>query len=464
MSRGPSDELTIGDLERCFNGLVPVVIATVSADGVPNVTYLSRAHPVDDERIAISNQFLSKSSRNLAENPVASLLLMQSDTHENYRLTAVYERTERRGPTFDRLRNDLSMIAALTGMQGVFKLSSADVLRVLEVEQTVYVSDDELAASAPAPGDGPGPAQLGELCARLSRCADLDSLVRITVDGLAELLGYEHSQLLLLDEDGTRLFTIASHGYDAAGIGAEVEVGVGVGAVGAAAVHCTPILVGNVGQMTKYTRSIRRSFEQTGDVGPGHEVPMVGLARPGSQLAVPALALGQLVGVVLVEHPDDERFMLSDAAMLTVVASIVASTLQTLRAEVRNAGAFAVTPTSRPAPTGTAEVRIRHFVVDGSTFLDGEYLIKGVAGRLLWSLLRQHREEGRTAFTNREVRLDPSLDLPDFRDNFESRLILLKRRLDERASPIRIEKTGRGRFDVVVDAPFRLELMGAEAG
>ena len=104
-------------------------------------------------------------------------------------------------------------------------------------------------------------------------------------------------------------------------------------------------------------------------------------------------------------------------------------------------------------------MHVRHFAVDGSTFLDGEYLIKGVAGKLLWSLLRQHQTEGRTEFTNREVRLDPTLDLPDFRDNFESRLILLKRRLDERDALIRIAKTGRGRFRLLVDATLLLEAM-----
>ena len=71
--------------------------------------------------------------------------------------------------------------------------------------------------------------RLAELSARLSRCPDLDTLVGAALDGLAALFGYEHSLLLLLDEDGQRLYTIASHGYAVAGIGSEVRVGEGVG-------------------------------------------------------------------------------------------------------------------------------------------------------------------------------------------------------------------------------------------
>ena len=81
---------------------------------------------------------------------------------------------------------------------------------------------------------------------------------------------------------------------------------------------------------------------------------------------------------------------------------------------------------------------------------------------MLWVLLRQHERENRIDFTNKEVRLDQSLELPEFRDNLESRLILLKRRLDERDALVRIEKTGRGRFRLHVDGELLLEEVEAE--
>ena len=100
---------------------------------------------------------------------------------------------------------------------------------------------------------------------------------------------------------------------------------------------------------------------------------------------------------------------------------------------------------------------MRYFAVDGSIFLDGDYLIRGVAGRILWSLLEQHLADGRIDFTNKEIRLDPRLELPGFRDNLDTRLILLKRRLNERGASIRLEKTGRGRFRLLVEGDVRLE-------
>ena len=82
-----SDQISLSAIHCCFEGVVPAVIATASADGTPNVTHLSRVNYVDDTHVALSNQFFSKTARNLAENPRASLLVTHPTTGDQFRLT-----------------------------------------------------------------------------------------------------------------------------------------------------------------------------------------------------------------------------------------------------------------------------------------------------------------------------------------------------------------------------------------
>ena len=65
--------------------------------------------------------------------------------------------------------------------------------------------------------------------------------------------------------------------------------------------------------------------------------------------------------------------------------------------------------------------------------------------------------------TTPQIRLDPRLELPGFRDNLDERLILLKRRLHEREVPVQLEKTGRGRFRLEVDGAVPLESVATYA-
>jgi adenylate cyclase len=447
-------DVSLSSIERCFTGVVPAVIATASADGIPNVTYLSRVHLVDTDRIALSNQFFSKTSRNLADNPQASLLIVDPASYDEYRLTLVFERRERRGHVFERLRTDVDAIAVITGMQDVFSLRAADIYRVLDIHPMPSNPHAECSVSSADPA--PDAVAIGELSARLSRCADLDALVGTMIDGLDQVLGYHHVHLLLLDEPGRRLYTVASRGFDADSVGAEVPFGHGI--IGTAAARGVPVRVGNLSQMRKYSRSIRQSWDDSAEPGPGPALPMPGLPDARSRMAVPAMAFGQVVGVLAADSTDDIAFDAADEAALGVVAALFASAFETLRAEERNAPQDEARPAPRTAPARPHVItRIRHFRQDGSTFIDGDYLIKGVAGRILWSLVSQYEADGRSEFTNRELRLDPTLELPGFKDNLESRLILLTRRLEERSAPVRLRKTGRGRFRIDVETSLRLD-------
>jgi hypothetical protein len=288
----------------------------------------------------------------------------------------------------------------------------------------------------------------------LAATEGFEAVIDAALDGLVALLGHEHTLLLFLDPDSDRLVTFASRGYESGGIGSEVRIGEGV--IGAVAATRRPMRIGNLQRMIAYLRSAVRAGPP---FVPGTDIRVPGLAQARSQLAAPMVASGHLLGVIAAESSVAAHYDTDDEHVLAVAAHLVASALDLDRrdavAEVDEAE-----PVAAVAPVPAAPpVRVRHYAVDGSTFLDDEYVIKGVAGRLLWKLAQEHIATGRTAYTNREARLDPALEMPSFKDNFESRLVLLKRRLEERAAPIRIQRPARGRFTVEVHAPLALELV-----
>src|SRR5262245_52926436 len=112
-----------------------MVMATAAADGTPDVTYVPSVHIVDEHRLATATEFLPFAPRNLAENPIASMLVTDAVTYDEYRLTLRFERREPRGAAFDRLRADLDVIATMTGMKFLRSLRAAEIYRVLDVDR-----------------------------------------------------------------------------------------------------------------------------------------------------------------------------------------------------------------------------------------------------------------------------------------------------------------------------------------
>ena len=211
-----------------------------------------------------------------------------------------------------------------------------------------------------------------------------------------------------------------------------------------------------------YGRAIRDSAAADGMAGVLEtEIPVPGLPDSRSQLAVPVVVGSTLSAVLFVEDVLDRRFGFDDEDALVAVAALLGPTIRNMQ-ELADAAQDASPSRTGAPPVQGAAIAVRHYAADDSVFLGDDYLIKGVAGAIFCKLLRDYKTHGRTEFTNRELRLDPSIRLPDLADNLEARLILLSRRLAERAPHVAIEKTGRGRFRFCVRQPVELvEMAGA---
>jgi hypothetical protein len=398
--------------------------------------------------VALSFQFFSKTRQNVLENPRATVVVAHPETGAQFRLVVRYLRTEDAGPLFECMKAKLAGIASHSGMTGVFRLKGADVYRVESVEE-VPGTRSSMAASEPV-----GLPDVRAVMARLSGACDLAGLLDGLLEELETRFGVSHAMVLMRDSSRGTLYSVASRGYPQSGIGAEVRPGDGV--IGAAALACIPIRISHATSEFGYGRAMREDAARRGVVaGIDDEIPFPGLPGSQSQIAVPILAGTRMLGVLFAESTQTARFGYDEEDAFATLASHVAA-MAALLEEGADAHEESARPAGAAAETGGAPLRVRRYAENDSIFVDEDYLIKGVAGSILWRLLRAHAEEGRSEHTNRELRLDPAIRLPDLSENLEARLILLARRLEERCPALRIEKTGRGRFRFHVLRPVAL--------
>ncbi|HWM86145.1 MAG TPA: GAF domain-containing protein [Kofleriaceae bacterium] len=454
--------IRLDSLDHCFQGIVPGAIATCSRDGTPNISYLSHVCYVDAKHVALSCQFFNKTRQNLDENPHACVQVYDPVSFECYLMRLRFLRSESSGPLFDSMSLRIQAIASHTGMTGVFRLLSADVFQVRSVERVEGflqpLSPEDEAVPPFSPSSDAVVTELSGLqlvSLRINRAVDLAGLLRDTLVALDEVFGFHHGMLLLPDESGTRLVALASRGYGEEGIGAEVRLGDGL--IGMVAAERKLLRFAGLGADLRYGRAIRaRVNELSGPDALAPEIPLPGLPDASSQLAIPLLMCDRLVGVLALESRDSAVFARWHEAFLQVLANQIAVCIE--RMMQRDDEEEAPPPAaSRPAPAvGSRRRTFCLYRNDDCVFVDGEYLIRNVPGKILWKMLRAHQQEGRTDFCNRELRLDPSLGLPPIKDNLESRLILLRKRLEQKCPDLRIVPTGRGRFAFEVSCQLEL--------
>jgi len=431
--------LSLVDLEACFEGVVPSIVATADGNGVPNISYLSHVAMVDDEHVALSNQFFGKTSANIRMNPRATLIVVDARDGAQYRLELTFAYSLDAGPLFEHLSLQLDASSAQVGMAGVMRLRALDVFRVIRIEAVRTTIDPEQKAS-PRRDRLTAVARVVEL---IAAATEAEGIVDATLNGLKTWLGFEHGLFLELYEERRQLVTIGSIGYAFSGIGSEVEMGDGI--IGAAAASGSIVKVSDMSRIRRFNAAVRDS---SSDENRTRSIGLPGMPDAMSQIAVPLAIANEVRGALFLESRARLAFTREDEAALSIIARHAAQALSLSERTFEEAESERRAPFSPATDRG---IHVAHHRFDDSVFIDGTYVIKGVAGRLLAWMLEQHLANGRNEFTNREIRLDSGLRLPDFKDNLETRLLLLRRRLEEKLLPIRLLRIGRGRIGLEVE-------------
>jgi adenylate cyclase len=231
----------------------------------------------------------------------------------------------------------------------------------------------------------------------------------------------------------------------------------GQGLIGTVARERRLLRFKNLDSDLRYVRTIRRESPETAC----DEIPLPGLPDPQSVLVIPLTVGDRLIGVPAAEDRDPMRFSEWHEAYLEIIANQIALGIDRMTESTSEEREDPpVRPSAPDVKAAAPQVGTRHkrtltyFKKDDAIFVDGEYLIRNIPARILWKLLAESQRAGRTEFTNREVRLDESLGLPPVRDNFESRLILLRHRLRAKCPAVQIVPTGRGRFSLQIEGPI----------
>lgn len=443
----------LSDLRDCFEGIIPSLVATLDTAGEPNVSYLSQVHFVDENHVALSNQFFSKTTANVLATGEATVLVVSGRGSDQHLLQLRYVGSLADGEVFETMAVQLAAISTHHGLAKPMLLRSAELYRVVGI-RTVEPEARATPEVRTRPPEGERLAQAARLAAKIAAQSDAEAVLDCALDGLAQDLGFEAVVALALDATAGRLTTLASRGYPSGGAGSEVALG--EGAIGMAAASLRPVRFNDMSRGRRMVEAIRAATESDAE----RFIPLPGLAEPLSQLATPMVSRGQAFGVLFTEAPERFRFTAEDEDALTLIGAQLAASLRLAELEARE-------PRPAPPQVGAApqgpDFRVRYFAHDDSLFIDDAYLIKGVPGRLLFHFLQAYVDGGRQDFTNREIRLESALRLPDLKDNLETRLILLRRRLDEKAAPVRLGRPGRGQIRLELAGVPRLEVVETPA-
>ncbi len=122
------------DVFPSLQGVIPSSMVTSSLLGVPNNMAVSQVFYVDETHVAVSNQFLNKTKRNIQENPVVCVIITCPVEYILRKLILRYVESQDTGEIFENMKLQLEVIAGMQHKEGVFSLLSADIYELISIE------------------------------------------------------------------------------------------------------------------------------------------------------------------------------------------------------------------------------------------------------------------------------------------------------------------------------------------
>ena len=100
-----------------------------------------------------------------------------------------------------------------------------------------------------------------QVSTEINKTLDLAVIGKSLLLSMDEYFGFQHSMILLMDNENESLSVLSTHGYDDKGIGAKVAVGMGV--IGMVAKRKKLMRMANMGMQRSYMQAIRQQVTET---------------------------------------------------------------------------------------------------------------------------------------------------------------------------------------------------------
>ena len=154
---------------------------------------------------------------------------------------------------------------------------------------------------------------------------DLQRVFDIILDSMRDLFGFQHSLILLKEEDQDAVRVVAGRGYETDGRGAVVPFGQGV--IGVVAARRKMMRMAGMAYRSRYVQS---AVVAAG--GSAEKAKLPGLPDVQCQIAIPLLLKDELIGVFAVESNELSAFDAVDELLISIVGNQMGAAIANARA------------------------------------------------------------------------------------------------------------------------------------